>query len=90
MKKIILLGTFCALSSLALGRNGDGYNSAQTIFKNRTVTSTNGFRIPAITTTSQGTIIAVSDIRYKGTSDNTDMPAKVEFMIKTSNDGGKT
>ncbi|MGX6591769.1 sialidase family protein [Cetobacterium ceti] len=90
MKKIILLGTFCALSSLALGRNGDGYNSAQTIFENKTVTSTNGFRIPAITTTSQGTIIAVSDIRYGGTSGNTDMPAKVEFMIKTSNDGGKT
>ncbi|MCF2699475.1 exo-alpha-sialidase [Fusobacterium mortiferum] len=57
-----------------------------TIFKSKTITDKNGFRIPAITSTSQGNIVAVADIRY----DNTDMPGKVEFLIKTSNDGGNT
>ena len=89
MKKFALLSLFCSLSSLTLAQ-GDGYNSAMTIFKQKTITSSNGFRIPAITTTSQGTIIAVADIRYAGTSGNTDMPRKVEFLIKVSNDGGTT
>lgn len=89
MKKISLLSLFCSLASFALAQ-GDGYNSAVTIFKQKEITSINGFRIPAITTTSQGTIVAVADIRYAGTSGNTDMPRKVEFLIKVSSDGGKT
>lgn len=89
MKKFYLLSLFCSLASLSLAQ-GDGYNSHQTIFEHGEVTATNGFRIPAITSTSQGTIIAVADIRYAGTSGNTDMPDKVELMVKTSNDGGIT
>ena len=86
MKKLALLTIFCALATGTMAAPQDGWNEGMTIFEPHTVTETNGFRIPAITTTTQGTIIAVSDIRY----DNTDMPGKVEFMIKTSDDGGST
>ena len=68
----------------------DGWNESMTIFEHGTITDNNGFRIPAITTTSQGTVVAVADIRYGGLTGNTDMPKKVEFLIKTSNDGGST
>lgn len=89
MKKISTAAIFCSLllSTLALA---DGYNSSIILFKNKTVTNSNGFRIPAITTTAQGTVIAVTDIRYAGTSGNTDMPRKVELMVKVSSDGGET
>ena len=86
MKKLALLTIFCALATGTMAAPQDGWNEGMTIFEPHTVTETNRFRIPAITTTTQGTIIAVSDIRY----DNTDMPGKVEFMIKTSDDGGST
>ena len=88
MKKFALLTIFCALATGAMA--GDGWNDDMTIFEHHTVTDKNGFRIPAITTTTQGTVVAVTDIRYGGTTGNTDMPKKVEFMIKTSNDGGNT
>lgn len=86
MKKLALLTIFCALATGTMAAPQDGWNEGMTIFEPHTVTETNGFRIPAITTTTQGTIVAVSDIRY----DNYDMPGKVEFMIKTSDDGGST
>ncbi|MGL5856614.1 MAG: sialidase family protein, partial [Cetobacterium sp.] len=89
MKKISTAAIFCSLL-LSTTTLSDGYNSALVLFKNKTVTSSNGFRIPAITTTAQGTVIAVTDIRYAGTSGNTDMPRKVELMVKVSNDGGAT
>lgn len=48
-----------------------------------------GWRIPALTTTSHGTIIAAADKRL-ATSGNTDMPQEVYFGIKVSSDGGNT
>ena len=89
MKKISTAAIFCSLL-LSTTTLSDGYNSALVLFKNKTVTNSNGFRIPAITTTAQGTVIAVTDVRYAGTSGNTDMPRKVELMVKVSNDGGAT
>ena len=88
MKKLTLLTLFCALATGVMA--GDGWNESMTIFEHGTITDNNGFRIPAITTTSQGTVVAVADIRYGGLTGNTDMPKKVEFLIKTSNDGGST
>lgn len=88
MKKLTLLTLFCALATGVIA--GDGWNESMTIFEHGTITDNNGFRIPAITTTSQGTVVAVADIRYGGLTGNTDMPKKVEFLIKTSNDGGST
>ncbi|WP_300329626.1 sialidase family protein, partial [Fusobacterium sp.] len=88
MKKLTLLTLFCALATGAMA--GDGWNESMTVFKHGSVTDKNGFRIPAITATSQGTLVAVSDIRYAGLTGNTDMPQKVEFSIKTSTDGGST
>ena len=88
MKKLTLLTLFCALATGAMA--GDGWNESMTVFEHGTITEKNGFRIPAITTTSQGTVVAVADIRYGGLTGNTDMPKKVEFLIKTSNDGGST
>lgn len=89
MKKISTAAIFCSLL-LSTSALADGYNSSIILFKNKTVTNSNGFRIPAITTTAQGTVIAVTDIRYAGTSGNTDMPRKVELMVKVSSDGGET
>ena len=76
MKKISTAAIFCSLL-LSTTTLSDGYNSALVLFKNKTVTNSNGFRIPAITTTAQGTVIAVTDVRYAGTWVNTDMPRKV-------------
>ena len=86
MKRLALLTLFCSLDTGVIAAPNDGWNEGMTIFKSKTITDKNGFRIPAITSTSQGNIVAVADIRY----DNTDMPGKVEFLIKTSNDGGNT
>ena len=46
-------------------------------------------RIPAITTTSQGTIIAVADYRHDGYGD-IGLNTGVDFAIKISHDGGNT
>lgn len=86
MKRLALLTLFCSLATGVIAAPNDGWNEGMTIFKSKTITDKNGFSIPAITSTSQGNIVAVADIRY----DNTDMPGKVEFLIKTSNDGGNT
>jgi sialidase-1 len=44
------------------------------------------FRIPAIITTSKGTIIALAEGRWKGCSDTGD----IDLLMKRSYDGGKT
>lgn len=55
-----------------------------------------GHRIPAITATSQGTIVTVADIRYDGLTGNTDVVDgankvhQVHFGVKVSADGGNT
>ncbi len=77
MKKLTLLTLFCALATGVMA--GDGWNESMTIFEHGTITDNNGFRIPAITTTSQGTVVAVADIRYGGLTGNTDMPKKLSF-----------
>lgn len=84
MKKLTLLTLFCALATGAMA--GDGWNEGMNIFKGNANKGETGYRIPAITATSQGTLVAVSDIRY----DNRDMPGRCEFIIKTSDDGGST
>ena len=100
MKKLTLLTLFCALATGAMA--GDGWNDYKTIFKVGELENTEkpgtvtSFRIPAITTTSQGTIVAVSDIRYGGQHGNTDIADgsnkvnPVHFAIKVSHDGGNT
>ena len=93
MKKFLLLSLVCLgmfENSYGNFNDGDGWNEYMTLFKHGTVTATNGFRIPAITSTGNGGLIAVADIRYAGTSGNTDMPNQVGFSIKTSDDGGST
>ncbi len=49
--------------------------------------SVNTYRIPGITTTDRGTLIAVYDIRYKN---DRDLPANIDVGINRSTDGGKT
>ena len=49
--------------------------------------SVNTYRIPGITTTDKGTLIAVYDIRYKN---DRDLPANIDVGINRSTDGGKT
>lgn len=45
------------------------------------------FRIPGITTTDKGTLIAVYDIRYKN---SVDLPGNIDVGMSRSTDGGKT
>lgn len=49
--------------------------------------SVHTYRIPGITTTDKGTLIAVYDIRYKHAGD---LPANIDVGINRSTDGGKT
>lgn len=49
--------------------------------------SVNTYRIPGITTTDKGTLIAVYDIRYKN---DRDLPANIDVGMNRSTDGGKT
>lgn len=83
----------------ALPVHGDGWNDAMLIYEkyyNKTPTSNmGGFRIPSITTTSQGSVIAAVDKRFNGISGNTDIfgngkVQKVYISVKTSFDGGST
>lgn len=90
MKKLALLTLFCSLATGVIAAPNDGWNEAMTVFKAGSVDGKNGFRIPAITSTGNGNLIAVADVRYDGVTGNTDMPRKVGVLIKTSNDGGST
>jgi sialidase-1 len=47
----------------------------------------NTYRIPGITTTDKGTLIAVYDIRYKNSGD---LPGNIDVGMSRSTDGGKT
>lgn len=47
----------------------------------------NTYRIPGITTTDKGTLIAVYDIRYTGSGD---LPGNIDVGMSRSIDGGKT
>jgi sialidase-1 len=49
--------------------------------------SVHTYRIPGITTTDKGTLIAVYDIRYKH---DRDLPANIDVGMNRSTDGGKT
>ncbi len=49
--------------------------------------SVHTYRIPGITTTGKGTLIAVYDIRYKHSGD---LPANIDVGMSRSTDGGRT
>ncbi|HUM66907.1 MAG TPA: BNR-repeat neuraminidase N-terminal domain-containing protein, partial [Chitinophagaceae bacterium] len=49
--------------------------------------SVHTYRIPGITTTDKGTLIAVYDIRYKHSGD---LPANIDVGMSRSNDGGRS
>jgi sialidase-1 len=49
--------------------------------------SVHTYRIPGLTTTGKGTLIAVYDIRYKHSGD---LPANIDVGMSRSTDGGKT
>lgn len=57
-----------------------------TLFEHNVDFNSNYFRIPFMTVTGHGTIIAGSDIRYKSSSDT----GFIELGVKRSTDGGKT
>ena len=93
MRKLTLLTLFCALATGAMA--GDGWNEAMTVFKAGDKDGKNGYRIPAITSTGNGSLIGVADYRYKNKDWNTDMGVtganKMPYLVvKTSNDGGNT
>ena len=89
MKKFTLLTLFCALATGAMA--GDGWNEKMEIFKGDYFGENKGtyYRIPAITSTSQGTLIAVGDHRPNGWND-IGMQDGIGFGIKVSHDGGNT
>lgn len=95
MNKLALCTLFCSLASGILAAPNDGWNEAMTVFENKSIDGQNGFRIPAITSTGNGHLVAVADYRYKNKDWNTDMGTTHEnhtpyFIVKTSSDGGNT
>lgn len=89
MKRLALLTLFCSLATGVIAAPNDGWNEGMILFKKGDTTNTNYYRIPAITTTSQGTIIAVADYRHDGYGD-IGLNTGVDFAIKISHDGGNT
>ncbi len=89
MKKLTLLTLFCALATGAMA--GDGWNEKMEIFKGDYFGQNQGtyYRIPAVTSTSQGTLIAVGDHRPNGWTD-IGYQDNIGFGIKVSHDGGNT
>lgn len=89
MKKLTLLTLFCALATGAMA--GDGWNEKMEIFKGDYFGQNQGtyYRIPAVTSTSQGTLIAVGDHRPNGWTD-IGYQDNIRFGIKVSHDGGNT
>lgn len=57
MKRLALLTLFCSLATGVIAAPNDGWNEGMILFKKGDTTNTNYYRIPAITTTSQGTMI---------------------------------
>ncbi|WP_300360917.1 sialidase family protein, partial [Fusobacterium sp.] len=87
MKKLTLLTLFCALATGAMA--GDGWNEKMAIFEKDKPNNGNYYRIPAITSTSQGTLIAVGDHRHNHWGDM-GQGQQIDFGIKVSHDGGNT
>ncbi|EPC5194032.1 exo-alpha-sialidase [Edwardsiella piscicida] len=78
-----------AVSVMESGVPHDGWHAPMLIFAEHDRTANNGWRIPAITVTQGGALIAVSDARAVGTSDigqNQD----VHFGYRISYDRGDT
>ena len=91
MKKLALLTIFCALATGTMAAPQDGWNEKMEIFKGDYFGQDKGkyYRIPAITSTSQGTLIAVGDHRPNGWGDIGGQD-NISFGIKVSHDGGNT
>lgn len=91
MKKFALLTIFCALATGTMAAPQDGWNEKMEIFKGDYFGQNQGtyYRIPAITSTSQGTLIAVGDHRPNGWTD-IGYQDNIGFGIKVSHDGGNT
>ena len=107
MKSVSLKALAVAVASVvslstaqAAGVFGDGWNAPNKLFEkylsaDATKHGWGSWRIPAITTTTQGTIIAMVDKRFTNTDGNTDIFGngkiqKVWFNYKVSHDGGRT
>lgn len=88
MKKFALLTIFCTLATCSLAN--DGWKKEITLFKKNSPNIPNYYRIPAITTTSNGNLIAVSDYREKGGHDIGLNGQKISFAVKISHDQGNT
>lgn len=94
-KKVILLVlvfiTFCSNAATITGggANNDEWIGPKKIFTQHQKTNTDAYRIPAITATKQGTLIAVADARANGTSD-IGLNKEVHFAYKLSSDEGGT
>ena len=95
MKQSLVIG-ICSLS-LGIVFANDGWSKEALVYKNGVLpnpyypTKPTSYRIPAIITTPQGTVITAVDIRYAGKHGNTDIVSNtkvnpVKFSIRVSND----
>lgn len=94
-KKLIFLFQFSFIpvaSAIAMpGQSPTEYrwDHPQIIFQQHDKTSTNSYRIPAITTTNENTIIAVTDARASGTSD-IGLNKEIHFDYRLSPNAGNS
>ena len=64
-----------------------GNACASTIIRNKGDDGVNTYRIPGVATSTQGTVVAVFDIRYDSSAD---LPANVDVGVLRSTDNGST
>lgn len=65
----------------------EGYEQLDPPFHSNDATGSSYFRIPAMLTTMQGTVISAIDARFGGTQD---APNNLDTAVSTSTDGGKS
>lgn len=65
----------------------EGYEQLDPPFHSNDATGSSYFRIPALLTTMQGTVISAIDARFGGTQD---APNNLDTAVSTSTDGGKS
>ena len=85
----LAVASVVSISGAQAGVLGDGWNAPTKLFENyasdtSTTQGRGGYRIPAITSTSQGTVIALVDKRFDGTQGNTDLVQGSTCLLYTS------
>ncbi len=79
-----IFGMFLVVCSMASGQNDEPFKK---VLRREGDDGSKSYRIPALTVSPQGTLVACFDIRWQGTQD---LPADIDVGVMRSSDGGQT